>query len=694
MKMSARTVSEESKTGASGECLSSERSLRSRLYHTEIWHQRTEPKFHEFSYPGFFIGVDLEELEVLDQQRNFFGYNRFSLFSINDADYFPGKEGSLHEKVRRFLEKEGVNEGIERIELITVPRVLSKVFNPVSFYRCFNAAGEQQVAIAEVNNTFGETHLYLLHTPLQGGHSQQLRYLHCKEFHVSPFNDMNGDYRFCFSKELKSLDIRINIERDGRTTFLSRIRGEGVPFSLKNVIRTLVAFPLAAHLAMPRIMWEAAKLRFRKDLKVYTKPIAQSDMTIRQVGPSYLQSACQSICVSFFEKIRRGQLILEYPDGSEKSFGKDDGTIRARISVRNYDFFMCSVISGDVGFGEAYVEGYWDTEDLTAVLSLFILNEEFLDEKSILLSSIGDFLNGVRHFVRKNSPQGSKKNISAHYDLSNELFESFLDPSMMYSSAFYVDENDTLEIAQQNKIQQMIEKADIQASDHVLEIGSGWGGFAIAAAQQTGCKVTSITLSQEQLTLARERVVAAGLSDRVRIELCDYREVQGEFDKIVSIEMLEAVGHKYLGTFFAACERVLKPNGVLALQVITMPETNYDNYRKSCDWIQKYIFPGGLCPSVQAIVDAMTADSKLIVQDMEAIGTHYARTLRDWQKRFKKAYPSLVEKGFDEHFRRMWMYYLCYCEAGFAMRKINTMQLVASRTNNRTILACPGYHTF
>lgn len=671
--------------------VSSTSEIRSQLYHADIWHQRTEPKIHEFNYPGFFIGLDIDEVTLLDKQRNCFGYNRFALFSIHDSDYFPGKVGTLSEKVWGFLEEQGVSDGVERIELVTVPRVLSKVFNPVSFYRGFNDSGEQILAIAEVNNTFGETHLYLLHTPLQGGAPGQLRYLHCKEFHVSPFNDMNGDYRFCFGKQPKSLDIRVNIERDGRTTFLSRMRGEGVPFSLKNVLRTLVAYPLAAHLAMPRIVWEAAKLRFRKELKVYTKPIASSEMTIRQVGPSFLQRTCQSICLSFFSKIQRGQLTIDYPDGTERVFGRNDGSLKARISVRNYDFFMRSVFGGDVGFGESYVEGFWDTEDLTSVLSLFVLNEEFLDEKSIFLSSVGDVANGVKHFFRKNSRSGSKKNISAHYDLSNDLFEAFLDPSMMYSSALYLSKEDSLENAQQNKIQQMIAKADIQQNDHVLEIGSGWGGFAIAAAQQTGCRVTSITLSEEQLCLARQRVKEAGLEERVKIEFCDYREVQGEFDKIVSIEMLEAVGHKYLGTFFAACERVLKPDGVLALQVITMPETTYEAYRKSCDWIQKYIFPGGLCPSVQAIVNAMTKDSKLVVQDIEAIGTHYARTLKDWQKSFSKVYPSLQKKGFDERFRRMWMYYLCYCEAGFAMRKINTMQIVASRSNNRTILPCPGY---
>jgi len=282
----------------------------------------------------------------------------------------------------------------------------------------------------------------------------------------------------------------------------------------------------------------------------------------------------------------------------------------------------------------------------------------------------------LMHALRANTLIGSRRNIGEHYDLSNDFFQTFLDPTMLYSCGLYRGESDTCEDAQRRKLQSIIDKARIESTDHVLEIGCGWGGFAMEAVKQTGCRVTGITVSEEQYQLAQERVLKAGLQDKITILFKDYRHVAGLFDKIVSIEMLEAVGHKYLGTFFTACDKLLKPAGRLVIQVITIPDQSYENYRRNTDWIQKYIFPGGHLPSVTALSQVVTRNTSLLMEQLEDIGTNYARTLKDWRESFTRNLSKINSLGFDEIFQRKWIYYLAMCEAGFRERAIGDIQVV------------------
>jgi len=281
----------------------------------------------------------------------------------------------------------------------------------------------------------------------------------------------------------------------------------------------------------------------------------------------------------------------------------------------------------------------------------------------------------------RNTPDGAARNISRHYALSNELFELFLDETMAYSCAIF-EPGDDLESAQRRKYDAVCDLALIGPDSNLLEIGSGWGGNAIYMAKHYGCKVTSLTISAEQHKMAVERVEAAGLSDRISILMQDYRLMEGEYDKIVSVEMLEAVGHNYLDLYFKKCHELLKKNGILALQVITSPDSRYDSLRKGVDWIQKYIFPGSLLPSVGAINSAINRTGDLTMVDLKDMGLHYATTLKLWFDQFNANLPTVKSLGFDEEFIRKWNYYLCYCEAAFAMRNINVMQLVYSRPNN------------
>ena len=672
--------------------------VNSRFVVGEIFHQRCRPVVDRFVYPMYYCLFDLDELPQLASRVSKFSCNGFNWISLYDKDYLPGRQGSIKDKLLAYIRESGIEKEISRIELLTSARVLLPVFNPVSFYCCYDGNDSLACAVAEVNNTFGETHLYILEDKLSGGTAHFNRYDSPKEFHVSPFNDINGVYRFYFSKKrisqgVEKLDFRVNILRDGTAVYMSQIRGTTLQFDNENLKSVLLKYPLGPHITYPRILWEAAKLRYSKKLKVYTKPIASSPMTIRSADPSRLQQLCWGLGKRFLSNTERGCLVLRFPDGTEEVFGDKHSALSGTMFIKNYDFFGRSLIHGDIGFGESYCDGQWDADDLTEVLKIFLENIDSMDDRSIILSKIGRFFNRLLHIGRSNTRRGSKKNIGAHYDLSNELFGSFLDPTMTYSCGIYESESDDLETAQRNKLDAIISKARICESDHVLEIGCGWGSFAIRAAQQTGCRVTGITLSAQQKSFAEKRIAEAGLQDRVKIELRDYRSMEGSFDKIVSIEMLEAVGHRYLGTFFKTCESLLRPDGLCVLQVISFPDQRYDVYRQGCDWIQKYVFPGGICPSLTAICQALTRSSKFIVEDVENIGIHYARTLKEWRDHFRESFSRdkarFREHGFDEHFERMWHYYLCYCEAGFATRNLGTLQMVLTRTNNKNLNQVP-----
>ncbi len=383
----------------------------------------------------------------------------------------------------------------------------------------------------------------------------------------------------------------------------------------------------------------------------------------------------------------KGALYLTLPDGQSLTLGNGRGGINASIYINDNEFYKRCILFGDIGFGEAYVDGLWDTDNITNVIKWVLLNVENAPGVSgSKVQAVGlnllKWWNKFTHLNRENTVDGSRKNISEHYDLNNDFFASFLDPTMTYSSAYFYKDGLTLEEAQLAKYERLCSQLHLKPTDHVLEIGSGWGGNAIYMAKKYGCKVTSLTISEEQHKLATERVKDEGLSDRVSIELRDYRTLEGQYDKIVSVEMLEAVGHKYLDVYFKKCHDLLKKNGVLALQVITSPDSRYDSLRKGVDWIQKHIFPGSLLPSVGAINSAINRTGDMTMIDLKDIGMDYATTLKLWYDQFNANLPTVKSLGFDETFIRKWNYYLCYCEAAFAMRNINTMQLVYSRPNN------------
>ncbi|HVW94828.1 MAG TPA: cyclopropane-fatty-acyl-phospholipid synthase family protein [Mucilaginibacter sp.] len=395
----------------------------------------------------------------------------------------------------------------------------------------------------------------------------------------------------------------------------------------------------------------------------------------------------QDIVLKFLSKMEKGNLYLTLATGEQLTIGTGEGNIAASIRVNSDEFYKRVILFGDIGFGEAYVDGLWDTDNITNVIKWVLLNIDHAPGVSgskvqALSLNLLKLYNKLSHFKRANTVEGSRKNISEHYDLNNDFFASFLDPTMTYSSAYFYRDGLSLQEAQLAKYERLCRQLHLKPTDHVLEIGSGWGGNAIYMAKNYGCKVTSLTISEEQHKLATERVEAEGLNGRVNIILKDYREMEGTFDKIVSVEMLEAVGHKFMDVYFRKCHELLKRNGILALQVITSPDSRYESLRKGVDWIQKHIFPGSLLPSVAAINSSINRTGDLTMVDLKDIGLDYAKTLRLWYDSFTANLGRVRALGFDDTFIRKWSYYLCYCEAAFAMRNINVMHLVYSRPNN------------
>lgn len=376
--------------------------------------------------------------------------------------------------------------------------------------------------------------------------------------------------------------------------------------------------------------------------------------------------------------IRHGSLTVR--EGAQAfQFGDASAALRAEVHILSPRVYWRALTGGSLAAAEAWIDGEWQTHDLTSLLEIFALNGSTLGKLENGFRLLGRPIERLRHWTRRNLRQQARENIAAHYDLGNEFYAHFLDEELLYSSALFTDDEQALTQAQQAKMARLCEQLALTASDHLLEIGTGWGAMAEYAARHYGCRVTTTTLSQEQFLWAKARIARAGLEDRVQVLLCDYRDLTGEFDKLVSVEMIEAVGQRYLPTFFRTCQARLRPGGKMAIQAITIQDQRYRDYSKSVDFIQRYIFPGGFLPSITVMSELMTRHTDFVVRNLFDMGPDYARTLAHWRQRFTHAWQDIEKLGFDERFRRMWLYYFGYCEAGFNARTISVVQLTAER---------------
>jgi cyclopropane-fatty-acyl-phospholipid synthase len=401
--------------------------------------------------------------------------------------------------------------------------------------------------------------------------------------------------------------------------------------------------------------------------------------------PSALATLARRLLLSQFAALREGELNIVEWDGSRHRFGSR--TPRLDVSVTLHidhpQLYADAAFGGTVGAGEAYIRGLWRCDDLTGLVRIFVANREVMNGMDSRWALLSRPVLKAFHFLNRNSKSGSARNISAHYDLGNALYELMLDPTMAYSCGIFESEQATLEEASIAKFEAICRKLQLKPEDHVVEIGTGWGGLAIHAASKYGCHVTTTTISREQHDYAKEKIARAGLEGRITLLLEDYRDLKGRYDKAISIEMIEAVGANYLDTYLAKCSSLLAPHGAMLLQAITIQDQFYEQARKSVDYIQRFIFPGSFIPSVEAISRSLTRATDLKIFNLEDIGPHYARTLREWRRNFFEHLPKVRALGYPDSFVRLWEFYLCYCEGGYAERQLGDVQLLLTKPGCR-----------
>jgi cyclopropane-fatty-acyl-phospholipid synthase len=387
----------------------------------------------------------------------------------------------------------------------------------------------------------------------------------------------------------------------------------------------------------------------------------------------------RAIMLKVFASLPEGELVIKENGVLVDIFGEKGSELHAEINFINLSAYRRLLFGGSVASGETYTEGLWNTPNLTNVIRIFARNLPVLDSWESRLDWLALPLRKIAHLARRNSTDQAKKNIADHYDLGNKLYTRFLDDSMMYSAAIYPSPEASLQQAQQHKLKTICDKLQLTAEDHLLEIGTGWGGLAIYAAKHYGCKVTTTTISDEQHQFAADWIEREGLQQQITLLKKDYRLLEGRYDKLVSIEMIEAVGKEYLPIFFKQCSGLLKKQGLMLLQSITISDHRLDGYSKGVDFIQKHIFPGGFLPSQLLINQHLRKHTDMMIRDLHDIGLDYAKTLQDWHTEFLQNKDALAKDGYDERFMNMWRYYFSYCEGGFLERTISTVQLVVSK---------------
>jgi cyclopropane-fatty-acyl-phospholipid synthase len=647
--------------------------------HSRLFHLR-----HAFSYKVFFARFDVDSIKQFSDSRRMFSADSFNLLSLRTDDFLQYGQGTLREKVEYQLDRHSISMRPERIELITGLRLLGYAFTPVSFFLCYDAVDSLFAVLAFVNNTFSESHIYVLsgneqvEKEVRGKKNSYRRFTCKKDFHVSPFFDLNWQYEFLIHSGPEGVDLWVNMIREGKTEFYSELWGKTVRFDDLNITKLLVVYPLSAVLNLPRIMIQAAKLRL-KGLPVFTRPEPVSEDTVRRRRPSLVQRFCMAGCDRILSGIPNGELTVTLPGGITHVYGTPASGLRADINILDLSFFTDILFHGDIGFGDAYVRGAWQSSDLTALLKLASVNAEIMSSTYANAHILSRPIRLLKKFLRRNSKGGSKRNIGAHYDLGNSFYELMLDETMSYSSAIFKSEKDSLREAQWRKIDKLLDGLNLSTSSHLLEIGSGWGELAKRAAERFGCRVTSVTISREQFDYARKKISEAGLDRLVSIEFKDYRDLSGKYDAIVSVEMIEAVGRQFLRGFLVKCSHLLRNGGRFALQAITIADKKYEDYCRTEDWIQRRVFPGGHLPSLGHLKQIFEDDTALSIRDIHSNGDNYRMTLIKWRERFFQNIDAVKKLGFNDCFIRTWEYYLCYCEVGFDTRLIDSVQLLLEK---------------
>ena len=653
--------------------------MNSRFYRADVTHFRHGPSTHSFSYPVFYYGFDLTELDRLDATLPGFGYNRKAIVSLFDQDFLAPDSRPVLEKLSERWPTLRLTPEM-RVLLVAMPRLFLRSFNPAVFYFVLNRDGTLHQAGVDVTNTYGDAHFYAV--PIRFDDRNRKVGTKKKAFHVSPFFTVDGRYRFRFGcTPLERLDVEITLFQKNRPALTASLAGRGSPLEGAGHLLALSRAPMRFLMTLPRIFKEAAHLRFKHHLPFHDRPIPTHPLTrTRKEGP--MESWYQSRFHRLFEKTRHGNLQIRYPDGEERRYGSAMGDT-AELAIKDPAFFTACILGGDIGFGDAYVGGLWESPDPVKVVRFLIRNRDVFSDGALPTALVSRFRDILRTRSRHNSQKNSQENISRHYDQTLPFFERFLDDSLTYSCARFGSLDETLEKAQARKRNGIIDRLQLKPRHHVLEIGCGFGSLAIDMAKTNHCTVTAVTLSKVQYDETRERVKMEGLESRVSVLFEDYRNLSGKFDRIVAIEMIEAVGQRYYPTFFHSLSRLLEEDGLIFLQAITIPDHRHATYARSTDWIRKRIFPGGHLPSLALLAETSSRGGEFVIEMLENIGPHYALTLNQWRKRFRDSHER--EPGLPETEFRKWDYYMASCEAAFAERSLSTLQLLLTRCENRRL---------
>ncbi|MCS6892976.1 MAG: DUF1365 family protein [Deltaproteobacteria bacterium] len=637
-------------------------------------HERFKPVHNRFHYSHDYLMFELHNFDSLRKLR-FFSVNKFNLMSIVDTDYFFGLKKSILHQLKEFFEmrlKRDLN--CQYVFCLTTPRVLNFVFNPVNFYFGFNK-NNPVFFLAEINNTFWERYIYFEDLSVR----EKFYFTWKKNFFISPFFPREGEYSV-FLNIASSIYIQFIYRIGKERVFSANYSGQVTQLNGRNSL--LIHFlrnPFSFYSTLPKIYAQAVKLWLLKGVGVFRKPSPEGTTLVwarpYMVSTQILQNA-------FRNKLRRcerGRLVIVLPDGHEEVYEGGKSGYSAELRIKDFVLFWKIITSGQIGFCDAFVDRLWDSPDPAMVIAYFLDNWRVVGKTKGF--GVVRVLHSLVHRLRSNSKSQARKNIIFHYDNPLWMFQLILDPTLTYSCAFFDENHTDLLSAQINKIQIACDELELSSADHVLEIGSGFGSFAIYAAKHYGCKVTTITLSKVQFDYVKNLIKAEGLENLVTVLLEDYRNIRGKFDKIVSIEMIEAVGNKFLPQYFAKLDHLLKPGGSILLQAIVYPDYDYQNYLRRADWIQTRIFPGSCLPSLQAIHQAFK-QTKLQLDFAYNRSKDYAKTLKLWRDNLESNKEIFLQNGTETQLRT-WLLYLCSCQAEFQTDWLRLMRLMLRRPNER-----------
>ncbi|MDA8309887.1 MAG: DUF1365 family protein [Actinomycetota bacterium] len=635
--------------------------MRSAIYEGTVVHHRLATVDHRFSYRIAMPFVDLDEIDDLCRLHPLWSAERPNVVSYRRRDFLPDRPGPLADAVRDLVAERLGCRPRGPVAMLGHLRTWGWLFNPITLYYCFDPEGVHvESLVAEVTNTpWHERHVYVVGGP--GRHRFQ------KELHVSPFFDSDMDYELSYREPGEHLGLSMRNVRGGETLF-----GAGLRLERHEADRR----------ALGRLVWSHRLMTMRVSAGIYRQAAA-----LRRAGAPIVphpsgRPLSRALVTGLGRHLRHGTLVLEDARGV-RTMGA--GEPRARVRVHDPVAYAALARHGSVGLAESYVDGLWDSDDLTDLVRILAAHRGAAGRARDRAGQAASVLTDPVRRLRRRPPSQDRRDVRAHYDIGNELFALMLDPTLSYSCALFERPGMTLEEASLAKLDRICQKLDLSPADHVVEIGTGWGGFAVHAATRYGCRVTSTTISSEQYAHARDWVARAGVSDRVTILEEDYRNLRGQYDKLVSIEMVEAVDWRVLDTYFRTCAALLRPAGLMALQAITIADQSYERAKNSTDFIKAYIFPGSCLPSVSSLARA-AARTDLRVVDLEDIGRHYAETLRRWRDNVDEHASAIHALGFDERFVRMWRFYLSYCEGAFLERHISDVQLVLAKPGWRAPL--------